>query len=357
VRCSAPLGSAAPPELAAPPAPAPPVPPLVPAPPVVPLLSMAGLLPVMPFADCVLAGSSSSWERLPEIECGMPYGGVQERSWVSAGPRATMITPTTSAAMPPAWIASMPGVTWIRSPNTMTPSRMPTSGSPAEMAGSDSCNGPALNALCISQMPMAPAPTSAYGAQVVNMPLIPLDCRISSVCLVSASWMPNTRPAPIPVSIARLRPGLRSPACTQTNAIPAIAAAAGQCDTEPNDRPIGFADLDADSKPTPVMRTAAPRISQTLSDALARGTAITSANTRFMVSNGSTNVSDKCPIDQAASTSPPIMDPIPASQRGFRSRSVISRRLRKRESGSRCAAFCWRTKPVPISSAARRVRP
>ena len=41
---------------------------------------------------------------------------------------------------------------------------------------------------------------------VVNSALIPLDCRISSVCLVSASWMPNTRPAPTPVSNARDRP-------------------------------------------------------------------------------------------------------------------------------------------------------
>jgi len=139
------------------------------------------------------------------IGCGM-LGGVQDRSWDNAGALATMITPTTSATIPAACIASRPGVTWIRSPNTMTPSRRPTSGSPAEMAGSDSFSGPALNALCISQMPIAPAPTSAYGAQVVNSALIPLDCRICSVCLVSASWMPNTRPAPTPVSRARDRP-------------------------------------------------------------------------------------------------------------------------------------------------------
>jgi hypothetical protein len=55
------------------------------------------------------------------------------------------------------------------------------------MAGSDSGSGPALNALCISQMPIAPAPTSAYGAQVVNIAPTPLEFRICSVCLVSAS--------------------------------------------------------------------------------------------------------------------------------------------------------------------------
>ena len=114
-------------------------------------------------------------------------GGVQERSWVRAGARPTKITPTMSAAIPPACMASMPGEIWIRSPNTRTPSRMPTSGSPAEMAGSDTFSGPALNALCIRQMPIVPAPTRAYGAQVVNSALIPLDCKISSVCLVSAS--------------------------------------------------------------------------------------------------------------------------------------------------------------------------
>jgi len=137
----------------------------------------------------------------------------------------------------------------------------------------------------------------------------------------------------------------------------AITAAAGQCDTEPNDRPIGFADRDADSRATPVISTAAPSTSQTLSDAWASGTAIISAKTRFVVSKGSTNASDRCPIDQAASTWPPIMHPIPISHRGLRSRSVISRSRRNRESGSRCAAFCWRTNPVPISSAASRVSP
>jgi hypothetical protein len=165
-----------------------------------------------PFNDClpVGAGPPSLREWRPWIGwigcigCGM-LGGVQVRR-DSAGALATMITPTTSAAIPAACIASRPGVTWIRSPNTMTPSRMPTRGSPAEMAGSDTCSGPALNALCISQMPIAPAPTSAYGAQVVNSALIPLDCKICSVCLVSASWMPNTRPAPTPVSMARSRP-------------------------------------------------------------------------------------------------------------------------------------------------------
>jgi hypothetical protein len=44
------------------------------------------------------------------IGCGM-LGGVQDRSWDSAGALATMITPTTSATMPAACIASSPGVT------------------------------------------------------------------------------------------------------------------------------------------------------------------------------------------------------------------------------------------------------
>jgi len=169
---------------------------------------------------------------------------------------------------------------------------------------------------------------------------MPLELRISRVCLVSASWMPNTSPAPVPVSTARSRPGCLSPACTQANAIAAITAAAGQCDTEPNDRPIGFADRVADSSATPVHSTTAPKISQNRSVALAIGTASTSANTRFVVSSGSTNASDRCPIDQAASTWPPIMQPMPASQRGCRSRSAISRSERNFESGSRCAACC-----------------
>jgi len=103
---------------------------------------------------------------------------------------------------------------------------------------------------------------------------------------------------------------------------------------------IRFADRAADSSATPVHSTNAPKISQNLSVALAIGTARTRAKTRFVVSSGSTNASDRFPIDQAARIWPPIMQPMPVSQRGWRSRSVISRSDRKRESGSRCAACC-----------------
>lgn len=98
-----------------------------------------------------------------------------------------MTTPASSAATPPACSASSPGVTWIRSPKTSAPSSIPTRGSPAAMGGSENWSGPALNALCISQMPAAPAPSSAYGAQVANSAVTPLAPRIPSACLVSAS--------------------------------------------------------------------------------------------------------------------------------------------------------------------------
>jgi hypothetical protein len=284
-------------------------------------------------------------------------GGVQARSADSAGARATVTTPTIIAAIPPACSASMPGETWIRSPKMMTPSRIPMIGSPAAMGGSENCSGPALNALCISQIPIAPAPTSAYGAHVVNSALTPLDCRISRVCLVRASWIPNTRPAPVPVSMARARFFRLRPACTQTNATPAITAAAGQCENDPNDSPIGFADRDADSSATPRHSNSAPITSQNLMEAPDSGTDSTSAKIRLVVSSGSTKDSERCPIDQAARTCPPIRHPIPTSHFGVRMRSSISRRLRNREAGSLAAAFCWKTKPVPISSAASSVSP
>jgi hypothetical protein len=139
--------------------------------------------------------------------------------------------------------------------------------------------------------------------------------------------------------------------------MPAITAAAGQCENEPNDSPIGLADLDADSSATPAHKITALATSQNRITAPDSGTASTSAKMRFVVSSGSTNDSSRCPIDHAARIWPPTMHPIPASQRGVRSRSSISRKLRKRESGSRAAAFCWRTKPAPIRSAASRVSP
>ena len=73
-----------------------------------------------PFSDGMSAGGmpagadpSSLRKWMPcigWIGCGM-LGGVQDRSWDSAGALATMITPTTSATIPAACIASRPGDT------------------------------------------------------------------------------------------------------------------------------------------------------------------------------------------------------------------------------------------------------
>jgi len=76
-----------------------------------------------------------------------------------------------------------------------------------------------------------------------------------------------------------------------------------------------------------------------------------------VASSGSTNASDRLPIDHAASTMPATMQPMPASQRGWCSRSVISRSDKNREAGSRCADCCCSTNPVPTSSAASSVSP
>jgi len=76
------------------------------------------------------------------------------RSPPKAEERATATTPTISAAIPPASIASGPGEIWILSPKTT----MPATGSPAAMVGSEACSGPELNAFCISHRPTMPAP-------------------------------------------------------------------------------------------------------------------------------------------------------------------------------------------------------
>ena len=138
------------------------------------------------------------------------------RRLVKADERATATTPTISAAMPPASIASIPGEIWIRSPNTTMPSTMPATGSPAAIVGSEACRGPALNAFCISHRPTIPAPSRQYGGQLVNRAVIGCPCRISSVCLVSASWMPKTRPAARPIKVARAGPRRATPASTAT---------------------------------------------------------------------------------------------------------------------------------------------
>src|ERR1022692_1352134 len=91
--------------------------------------------------------------------------------------------------------------------------------------------------------------------------------------------MPKTRPAPSPVRVARTCPRLRWPVCTAMNAIPAMTAAAGQCENEPNDRPMGLVEREIDSSATPVHRTTAPATSDHLTACRDIGTARTSANT------------------------------------------------------------------------------
>ena len=105
-------------------------------------------------------------------------------------------------------------------------------------------------------------------------------CRISSVCLVSASWMPKTRPAARPVRVARAGPRRPTPASTATYAMPAMIAAAGQCENEPNDRPMGLVDRDSDSSVTPTHRISAPATSVQCIACLDIGTARSSANSR-----------------------------------------------------------------------------
>jgi hypothetical protein len=157
--------------------------------------------------------------------------------------------------------------------------------------------------------------------------------------------------------MARPRYRRRRPAWTAKNATPATTAAAGQCENEPTDSPIGVAVRDSDSSATPAHRMTAPATSRKPMDAPDSGTASSKAKIRFVVSSGSTKDSDRWPMAQADRICPPIMQPMPASQRGVRIRSSISRRLRKRDSGSRDAAFCWKTNPVPTSRAASSVSP
>ena len=148
---------------------------------------------------------------------------------------------------------------------------------------------------------------------------------------------------------------VRSPICTETNAMPAMIAAAGQCENEPNDRPMGLVDRDSDSRATPTHKISAPLTSVQWTACLDNGTARISANSRLVASRGSTSVSSRWPIDHAASRYPHIMHAMPISHRGLRSRSVRMRGLRKRDSGSCSAEYCCRTKPIPSSTAATSV--
>ena len=80
-----------------------------------------------------------------------------------------------------------------------------------------------------------------------------------------------------------------------------MMAAAYQCESEPKSRPMGVIDRDADTRPTPVIKMRAPITSPTLRRCRESGTARTRAQTRYVVSSGSTSVSSRWSIDQAVS--------------------------------------------------------
>ena len=134
-----------------------------------------GRRPLRSSRRCVLGSSGRrakrsgcSWRCAKPSTCAVSgvITSVILRRPLKADERATSTTPTISAAMPPASIASIPGVIWIRSPNTTMPSAMPATGSPAAMVGSEACSGPALNAFCISHRPTIPAASRQYGGQL-----------------------------------------------------------------------------------------------------------------------------------------------------------------------------------------------
>ena len=82
--------------------------------------------------------------------------------------------------------------------------------------------------------------------------------------------------------------------------MPAMIAAAYQCENEPKSRPMGVMDRDADTRATPAIKIRAPTTSVTLTFCRDSGTASTRAQTRYVVSSGSTRVSSRWSIDQAA---------------------------------------------------------
>ena len=185
---------------------------------------------------------------------------------------ATMITPTTSATIPAACIASWPGVTWIRSPNTMHAEQE----AHQRLARRDGRQRLVQRA-GVERALHQPDADRARAYQRVRRP--GGEHRADPAGLQDLQRLPGQRvldaehqarahpgqqgPGPAPTAAApRARQGTRSPA---------ITAAAGQCDTEPNDRPIGFADRDADSSATPVHSTAAPSTSQNCERRLGQG--------------------------------------------------------------------------------------
>jgi len=203
---------------------------------------------------------------------------------------------------------------------------MPASGSAAVMAGSDACSGPALNALCTSHRPTAAVPITAYPGQVVASVAMPCPSRISTLRLVSASAMPSTRPPLAPVKVARNFRGAPRPAMASAAATPAMIAAAGQCENEPNVSDSARTDLLADSAATPEQSRTAPTSSVRRGTSPEMGAASSKAKMRFVASSGSLTVRLRWPRPHADSPWPTTMTAMPPSQIRWRSNSAMSRR-------------------------------
>ena len=225
------------------------------------------------------------------------------------------------------------------------PSRMPATGSPAVMVGSEECSGRALNLLCISSTPTAPA------ALAVDRPAC--ITRAEPVKLQDLQGLPGQRVLDAEDQ-ARAETGERSP-------VPAGPVPPGQDQHGRDDgddrgqRPVreraerlpdGLGRPGQLQQPLPAMSSSAPAISVTRTVWCDSGTARISANSRLVVSSGSTIDSSRFPMDHAARIWPAIMAPMPASQSRFRNRSPISLGLRK-----------WDCEPAQPRAAEARNRP
>ncbi|CAM5692981.1 hypothetical protein SVIOM342S_04782 [Streptomyces violaceorubidus] len=257
---------------------------------------------------------------------------------------------------PPACHASAPASVCSRSPRKPTPQAMPASGWAAVSAGSDLRRGAVSKALWTRTRPVTPSTTTAYGCQPVSSSARPPAEKRRPLTRVNASCTPYSRPAArassVGPQVSRRRPALS----VSRRARPSITPTISQCRSgsvtalPPRGSPARM------NAVTPPASSASPAQPWRPSGRRVWMRERARAKSRLVASSGSTRVSSPPPSASAPSAIPATISPMPASQRGTRTRSSRRRGERKSPSGARWAAFCWRTKPKTRQHAAHTAR-
>ncbi len=134
--------------------------------------------------------------------------------------RVSTMTPAASTAKASTATAIFAGLSVKRSPNSQTLKMILANGSVMTSSGWDTLSGPTCRAACCSTVPVTVAAMNAYTGQLVSMPPIPDEARVSVVVLRNVASRAQVSAAAVARTPARRTGGPRVPSIASTATAP-----------------------------------------------------------------------------------------------------------------------------------------